>query len=182
MPRPRILPNIVLGMLSNQQLMTGKDMLQEFDYEIGEFWKSSHSQLYPELQKMVQEGTIKILPNDDGEDAKIIKYTATKLGQATLDAWLREPINEKNQHLTSLKLYFIKEGQNALIIEILEQDLIIHRQKLIHLNERLKSLFGSEEQKNQRYGHYLILTRAIERETNYIKWSTNVIKKHANYL
>lgn len=182
MPRPRILPNIVLGMLSNQQSMTGKDMLQEFNYEIGEFWKSSHSQLYPELQKMIQEGTIKILPNEEGEDAKIIKYTVTKKGQATLDTWLTEPINENNQHLTSLKLYFIKESQHTLIIEILEQDLTIHQQKLIHLNERLKDLFDSELQINKRYGHYLILTRAIERETNYIKWSTNIIETHSNNL
>ncbi|MDC9284292.1 hypothetical protein PSL59_18045 [Clostridioides difficile] len=47
MPRPRVLPYIVLGLLNKNGVMSGKDMIAEFKNEISEFWTVSHSQLYP---------------------------------------------------------------------------------------------------------------------------------------
>ncbi|WP_426423849.1 PadR family transcriptional regulator [Pediococcus acidilactici] len=41
--------------------MSGKDMIAEFKNEISEFWTVSHSQLYPELQRMTDEGQMKWL-------------------------------------------------------------------------------------------------------------------------
>lgn len=47
MSNPRILPFVILGILSQNDHITADDILDEFNNEIGEFWKSSHSQLYP---------------------------------------------------------------------------------------------------------------------------------------
>ena len=45
--------------------------------------------------------------------------------------------------------------------EIFEKEFDLHNQKLKHLKERRQMLFQNQEQINNEYGHYLILTRAI---------------------
>jgi len=53
---------------------------------------------------------------------------------------------------------------------LLDQELQLNQQKYNHLQERLKAVFFDDEQIKSNYGHYLILTRAIERERNHIQW------------
>ena len=50
MPKKRILPYIILGILDQNPGSTGKFITNQFKNEIGEFWKASHSQIYPELK------------------------------------------------------------------------------------------------------------------------------------
>ena len=111
MPRPRVLPFIILGLLNKNGSMSGRDMIKEFKNEISEFWSVSHSQLYPELQRMLEEGDI--------------------------------------------------DRHSPLLSEIFEKEFDLHNQKLKHLKERRQMLFQNQEQINNEYGHYLILTRAI---------------------
>ena len=59
MPKKRILPYIILGILDQNPGSTGKFITNQFKNEIGEFWKASHSQIYPELKKMVEDDWIK---------------------------------------------------------------------------------------------------------------------------
>ena len=49
MPKKRVLPYIILGILKQNPGFTGKEITYQFKNEIGEFWKASHSQVYPEL-------------------------------------------------------------------------------------------------------------------------------------
>lgn len=78
MPKPRILPFVILGILSQNDHITAYDILDEFNNEIGEFWKSSHSQLYPELNKMVEEELI----SKTTDEPRKFYYTATDKGLA----------------------------------------------------------------------------------------------------
>ena len=54
MPQKRILPYVIMGILLNKDC-TGKQIMDEFRFDIGEFWQSSHSQVYPELKRMEQD-------------------------------------------------------------------------------------------------------------------------------
>ena len=45
MPKKRILPYIILGILDQNPGSTGKFITNQFKNEIGEFWKASHSQI-----------------------------------------------------------------------------------------------------------------------------------------
>ncbi|MEE6685149.1 PadR family transcriptional regulator, partial [Limosilactobacillus fermentum] len=47
MPAKRILPYVILGIIEEHGQLSGKDITKEFTTDIGEFWKSSHSQIYP---------------------------------------------------------------------------------------------------------------------------------------
>jgi PadR family transcriptional regulator AphA len=176
MPRPRVLPYIILGLLNKNGMMSGKDMISEFKTDISEFWTVSHSQLYPELQRMVDEDQIKVAETAEVKDRKVINYVIETKGRASLQKWLAEPITLKNDDLTSLKLYCISDQHAAILQQILKQELALHEQKVVHLKQRESSLFADDTAIEAGYGHYLILSRAVEREEAYVEWLQSKIK------
>lgn len=169
MPKPRILPFVILGILSQNDHITAYDILDEFNNEIGEFWKSSHSQLYPELNKMVAEELI----SKTTDEPRKFYYTATDKGLIMLNDWFLEPITEHNEDLTSLKIYFIADQNSDILKYILKSSLKVHQEKLDHFLKRKADLFTHATDIQHHYGHYLILDRAIEREENHIAWLTS---------
>lgn len=53
----RTLKYAILGLL-NRNPMTGYDIVKEFNFQLAEFWNAKHSQIYPELKKLVNEKLI----------------------------------------------------------------------------------------------------------------------------
>lgn len=170
MPRPRILPNIILGLLYKNGKMSGKDMIEEFKNDISEFWSVSHSQLYPELQRMTDEGSIKRLLNQNYSDSKVIIYEITNSGLSTLSKWLEESITSQNDNLTPLKLYFISKASSPILKKLLQQEYELHKKKLNHLNQRQLLLMPHQDNVTSQFGHFLILNQAMNREANYLDW------------
>ncbi|KRK80424.1 hypothetical protein FD03_GL001845 [Companilactobacillus nodensis DSM 19682 = JCM 14932 = NBRC 107160] len=162
-----MLPYILLGLINNQTKMSGYQISQEFNHEIGEFWHASHSQIYPELQRMISDGWIE--PDAEVSDSKSIFYLITFDGKNILQEWLSEPLSEKDD-LFSLKLYFIKNQDSPLLRELVEQQLQINSSHYEHLRSRRELVFPDEASIQNSYGHSLILNRAIERERNHINW------------
>jgi len=106
---------------------------------------------------------------DDEDDGKSTYYLVTDKGLKVLRSWMAEPLKD-NEELFSLKLYFIRDEHDPLMKTLIEQELQINRDKYSHLEDRLKTVFVDDEQIRNNFGHYLILTRAIEREKNHISW------------
>ena len=77
MPQKRILPYVIMGILLNKDC-TGKQIMDEFRFDIGEFWQSSHSQVYPELKRMEQDRWIESYSKEDND--KEIHYRLTAYG------------------------------------------------------------------------------------------------------
>ncbi len=63
----------ILGLL-NQKEMTGYDLMKQFESTLCEFWSAKHSQIYPELKKLTDEGSIayKIEPSENGSEKNSI--------------------------------------------------------------------------------------------------------------
>ncbi len=112
-------------------------MIAEFKNEISEFWTVSHSQLYPELQRMTDEGQIEVV--DDEQNRKVINYAITPKAKR-ICGMARYPITAKNDELTSLKMYFIADRHDPLLQQILKQAADLHEQKVAHLKQRQKLL------------------------------------------
>ena len=108
MPKKRILPFIILGIINNRPHITGREITAEFETEIGDFWRASHSQIYPELKRMVNDGWI--AASTSQENAKERYYQITSEGQEVLNHWLDQLVTDLPIHedLFSLKLFFIK--------------------------------------------------------------------------
>lgn len=164
MPKKRILPYVLLGLINNKGNLSGYQISQEFKNEVGDFWHASHSQIYPELARMKDDGWL-----EDTDDGKSTYYMVTTKGLKILRQWLEEPLQD-NEELFSLKLYFIRDQRDSLLRQLLNEELQINETKLAHLQKRQQTVFFDEKQIKGNYGHYLILTRAIEREENHIQW------------
>ena len=96
MPKRRILPFIILGIVSNRPRITGREITAEFSTEIGDFWKASHSQIYPELRRMVADQWLTTTTSP--QNAKEKYYQITTTGQVVLDEWLGHAVDELPIH------------------------------------------------------------------------------------
>lgn len=176
MPKKRILPFIILGIIHQQPQITGKGITEEFNTEIGDFWKASHSQIYPELKRMEQDEWIKVTTQP--ENAKERYYQITDKGQEILDNWLAQLVTEVpiHQDIFSLKLFFIDNPTDPRIRALIHQQLKLLKDELTHLEDRLNQVFPDQRSIKNSYGHYLILTRAISRTHGQIEWLQETLK------
>ena len=170
MPKKRILPYIILGILSQKTGSTGKEITNQFTNEIGEFWKAAHSQVYPELRKMEESSWIEKKTDSDNDKEKY--YYLSDLGRKELAKWIRQPVNELpvNEDLFSLKLFFIDQENDPRISILVNAQLKLLTDQLEHLQDRQNLLFSNTQQISAHYGHYLILQRALARLKSQIAW------------
>jgi DNA-binding PadR family transcriptional regulator len=76
----------LLNLLAGEP-MSGYDLARFFEASMANVWPAQHSQIYPELAKLVAEGLIV----QTGEGARGRKtYETTVAGRAALSAWLRD--------------------------------------------------------------------------------------------
>jgi DNA-binding PadR family transcriptional regulator len=76
----------LLGALADQP-RTGYALLKHFEQSLAYAWPASHSQIYPELARLLDEGRIE----QTGSGARNSKtYAVTDLGLAEVRRWLRE--------------------------------------------------------------------------------------------
>ncbi|GBG04345.1 PadR family transcriptional regulator [Lactobacillus rodentium] len=180
MPKERILPFIILGIIDNHPKITGREITNEFNTEIGDFWKASHSQIYPELKRMLTDHWIKVTMNPDNAKEKF--YDLTSEGKEVLNHWLTQAVTKLpiHQDLFSLKLFFIKKANDPRIKDLLVQQIKLLKDDLEHLLERKKLIFAEQAAIDHHYGHYLILTRAISRTEGQINWLKEELSKLNN--
>ena len=132
MARKQTTKYAILGMLSIRP-MSGYDIKKMISESIGNFWQESYGQLYPALEKLVDEKLVRHQsPSLESGRAKKI-YALTKTGQKTLAKWLEEPVSSiviRNELL--LKLFFGHEMTETQRREHIEN----HKTKA---QEKLKS-------------------------------------------
>ena len=71
--------------------MTGYEIAQHFDEAVAQLWAAPHSQIYPELRKMEEEGFVKGDEVPRGERATKRLYSLTPGGRDELARWLGRP-------------------------------------------------------------------------------------------
>jgi DNA-binding PadR family transcriptional regulator len=80
------LRHAMLGLLAVEPA-TGYDLTRRFDHSLGNAWHASHSQIYPELGRLEDEGMIEVV----AEGARNSKtWALTGAGRAELRRWLVE--------------------------------------------------------------------------------------------
>lgn len=177
----RVLTYAILGFLSRKE-MTGYDITTEFkDREIGEFWVAKHSQIYPELKKLTDEELIEYKIEIQGSKLEKKVYSITEKGKKVLEEWLvkneEELVTPKDEFV--LKAYFISSISKEEARVQFENRLKMHMIKLEFLEGKYEELIKIENVTNyesDEFSHYLVLTRAREREKAYVKWLEDSIK------
>lgn len=171
----RVLKYAILGLLDKREL-SGYDITSQFKEEIGQFWSAKHSQIYPELKKLADEGFIQYKTVIQGTRLEKKIYSITAAGKQELHEWLTKfgPIPDTTKDEFMLKAYFISSMSRDEARELFLDQLLKRKKKLDFLEHRL---LGLQEQTDEpilysspHFGHYLVLTRAIEREKGYVSW------------
>ena len=80
----------ILGLLSWQP-MSGYDIKKMIEMALSHFWSESYGQLFPTLNRLVEEGLATKKLDDRGGRRIRHVYSITAKGRRDLDAWFAEP-------------------------------------------------------------------------------------------
>ncbi|WP_315074375.1 PadR family transcriptional regulator [uncultured Clostridium sp.] len=177
----RTLKYAILGLV-NRNPLTGYDITKAFNEGLVEFWYAKHSQIYPELKKLTDEGLISYETVIQGEKLEKKLYTITEKGKKSLQKWLvkDEPLEPTPKDIFRLKAYFCDEMDNATLLKQFESTLNKHSERLEYLESSMEELLKKKDVSkvsSPNFGDYIVLNGAIMREESYIDWINDCIKK-----
>jgi len=172
---------VILGLLSKEDL-SGYDMKKRFEGEIGDFWYSNHSQIYPELRKMEEAGLVKPQTQIVGQKMEKKSYHMTDAGREALLEWLQKPLGAllPSRDEFAMKLYLIDDPADPEARRLFQEEIIRHEEKLAYLKTRWTVLFASEEDQSHHFGHAAVLLHAIQRETQHLRWVKKTLRSLPN--
>ena len=177
----RTLKYAILGLI-NRKAMTGYDLMKEFTIDLVNFWHAQHSQLYPELKKLTNEGLITFETVLQGEKLEKKLYSITEEGKKVFLSWLakQDPLEPTPKDIFRLKAYFIESMRKEDILKQFHYQLDQRKEKLAKLEA---AMLQHPYAKNiadiisPLYGDYIVLKGAIMRERTNIDWLTQCIKE-----
>lgn len=167
----RSLKYAILGLLCRHP-MTGYEIAKEFNYELAEFWYANHSQIYPELKKLNEEGLVNYDIEISGEILEAKRYTITEDGYRDFIKWLHkdEKIQKTPKDIFRLRMYFSGNLDVKTRIHLLENQRLQHYSRLNTLKKRFEQYPQVPPHDSDRFGDFLVLRGAIMRQENIIAW------------
>lgn len=170
----RTLKYAILGLV-NREPMTGYDILKKFNESLGDFWHAKHSQIYPELKKLTDEGNITFETIIEVEKQEKKVYSITSKGKNELQIWLQQidELGPTPKDKFRLKVYFCDEMDKECVLNQINNAIMLHTKKLDYLNAHKDLLTQNpniQNPKDSLFGDFLVLNGAILREESYITW------------
>lgn len=163
---------VILGLLMRHP-MSGYDITKEFQNGLTEFWDAKHSQIYPELRKLSDEGLITYEVQISGEALEKKVYSLTDQGRQEFRAWVEEDVDTIpfQRDVFRLKLYFSDNLEPEAALRIIDAQRQLHQSKLDHLEDKVRRFFGTAPKRGTpAFGDYVVITGAIMREQAYLQW------------
>lgn len=173
----RELKYAILGLL-NKKSMSGYELSAEFGSALNEFWSAKHSQIYPELKKLTQEGMITFEVAISGNVLQKKIYTITEEGRQDFLKWLAEdqPMVSTPKDIFRLRVFFSDELPAEQRIEMFESHLKQHMSRLGYLRQKVEKFDGMPDRDSPLIGDYMVLTGAIMREETTCRWLEKCIE------
>lgn len=161
----------ILGML-NQREMSGYELTKQFEQALAEFWYARHSQIYPELRRLDEEGLVTYQVEISGTVLEKKVYAITEKGRQEFLEWLQTsrsmPATPKDE--SRLQIFFSSSLSSAQRKKLLEDQLAQHRERLAHLRDNQKRFSGQPAPDSDEFGDYLVLLGAVMREEGTCAW------------
>ncbi len=171
----RLLKFAILGLI-NRKPITGYDIAKEFDRGLVNFWYATHSQIYPELRRLTEEGLVTFEIDTRGDRQEKKRYLITEKGKRELRKWFSEfdELESTPKDVFRLKLYFLNETDKDTVFAHFRDQLQKRSRKLKKLEQGLKEKQQASKTYGKTYnreiGDYLVVYGAIAREKGYIDW------------
>lgn len=166
----RTLKYAILGEISRGS-KTGYDLTQFFNEELSHSWYASHSQIYPELKRLVNEGLVTYEIEIQGEVLEKKVYTITEKGEKELKKWLRKEVALESapKDEMRLKIYYLDCLQTEDTLSLLEDSKRKHMERIGKFERQLSRYPGVPKDRVE-LGNYLALQGAYKREIAYMEW------------
>ena len=113
----------ILGFL-NYQPLTGYDLKKVFDRSIQHFWHADQSQIYRTLNRLTEDGAVRmeIVEQIDRPDRKV--YSVTPTGRERLLNWLKLPFPQEDSRSKPLvQMFFSGQISDERMLEKLTESL-----------------------------------------------------------
>ena len=169
----RTLKYAILGLMM-QSPVTGYDIAKAFGPGLGSFWSAKHSQIYPELKRLTEEGLIRYSVVTQGERLEKKVDGITDVGKAGFMQWLLQdpPLDPTPKDVFRLRSYYSQWLAEEEYLQLLQKQIEKRMRKYGYLKERLDryknidpiTLTGAAR------GDYMVLSGAVMREQNYLDW------------
>ena len=165
----------ILGLLSREEL-SGYDLMGRMKARVGFFWEARHSQIYPELARLEEQGLVthRVVEQRDRPDKKV--YEITPAGLEALKEWVTEPPTPRAARdelvLKAYSLWLVEpEGAIALFRDQERR----HEERLLDY-ERRRGWMEEEwaddilRTDSPRFASYAALRRGILYERGFVEW------------
>lgn len=127
------LRHALLGLLADKPA-SGYELTKQFELSLANVWSTSHSQIYPELQRMAERGWV--IAGDEGARGRR-DYKITSDGRAELHRWLTgDRPDRSNRNEAMLRVFFLWTLDAEEAVTFVEREANAHRDSLAAL-ERL---------------------------------------------
>jgi DNA-binding PadR family transcriptional regulator len=157
-----------------QHPCTGYDIAREFkERAFSNFWYATHSQIYPELKRLTDEGLITYDIVIQGEKLEKKKYTLTEKGREEFMEWLHK---DEDLMMTAKDIFRLRTFFSQFYTgEEFRHQLTSHIEKHKERKKQLQFIQSNVHFKgckpgNPAFGDYMVLEGAILREDSYIEW------------
>lgn len=166
-----ILKYAILGMLYRND-MTGYELKKALESTLFEFWPARHSQIYPELKHLYEQGMIDYSIEISGTVLEKKKYHMTEEGKTEFLKWEKSihPGKAVTKDEFRLQLFFSDALEKKEKLLLLEEQLQFHRQYLDDLHEKMKRFDSVSPSDSARLSDYMVIRGAVYREEAACQW------------
>lgn len=165
----------ILALLARQP-GTGYELSARASRPLGYFWFARHSQVYPELQKLLAAGWVRFdaAPGPGPRDKKV--YSLTEAGLDLLRAWVTEaPQPARTRDDLLLKAYAVWTADPAAARRLFDDQIARHRERLSTYEQDWRMVEsrhggGPPPVTHPDFGSYATLRCGIDYERQRIGW------------
>ena len=178
----------ILALLARQP-GTGYDLSARATRPLGYFWFTRHSQVYPELQKLLAAGWVRFdtAPGPGPRDKKV--YSLTEAGLGLLREWVTQaPQPARTRDDLLLKAYAVWTADPAAARRLFDDQVARHQERLSTYEQDWRAVEsrhhgGPPPVTHPDFGNYATLRCGIDHERQRIAWlgwmSQQLAERHA---
>jgi len=171
---------MLLGLLAREP-MSGYDLAMQLKKHFTPFWPISHTQIYPALAQLEQQGLARyhIVEQHAVRPNKKV-YEITEEGRAALRQWVESPTPLAIlRDEFSLKAYSLWLADPERMMEMFHEQTQLHKERLEFHEQALQAKRGADSASPEKAHFFelrdLLFQYAIGYEHNYLAWCQSVL-------
>lgn len=155
---------------------TGYDISKAFSGRLGSIWGARHSQIYPELKKLMEEGLVNCTVISELQEKKL--YSITEAGKEAFRTWLLSDEDEYRppKDTLRLKLYFCETLEPEEYLSVLLRAREQHIRRVEWMRAHCSEVYPETPcQFSPALGDFMLMRGGILREQAYVDWMDHCI-------